>query len=100
MNIDWNRVNEKYPAAYKRAVDFIKDFKNPENVCFCDFKKFFKQNGIIISIIFEDYFYYKIDLQKEGVKYTYSFGKYEDDEKAEEESVYYVFKILEIELGE
>ena len=64
MNIDFKEIEEKYPKGYNKFVLFManKKFANAikakvldiwfakQIFCYCDFEKFFDDNGIIILI--------------------------------------------------
>lgn len=110
MNIDWQKIEEKYPMSYHKFIKqydeiydngllkVVKTINAEENinddVCFCDFEKFFDENGIIIEIINWKY-------KKEYMFYinfpdgSFESGKYNSRQETKIEAVYKAFEIME-----
>lgn len=113
MNLDWNKIKEKYPKVYlafqKYRYGTLKHIvynipkkqyiKFETECCYCDIEKFFQENNIIITINYHDYdknFYYIIYFKTS----SFQAGHDIDINKVKEEAIYKAFKFLEVKLLE
>lgn len=108
MDINFYLIEKYYPISFNKYVEY-KIYNRHNNFdgyrewlffnlnlnCFCDFTKFFDNNGIITSIYYDIeencHVYYIYDLKN---KKTYCQGKYER-EIAQEKVIYKAFEIME-----
>jgi hypothetical protein len=114
MNIDWEKIKEKYTKAFslfEKTNAFIHNkiilgIDDDENTgacypCYCDLEKFFYNNGMIITINYvEDYkfFIFKIyNMNNDFINYSSVF-EYQSRhlEKIENQAILKAFEIFEI----
>ena len=104
MNIDWNKIKEKYPKGYNKFINFYKkyfDYKKGDslntlwiknklnNICYCDLEKFFMSCNILLfwrlKLVLQDKFQSDI---------------IENYEKYQTKAIYNAFEILEERLND
>jgi hypothetical protein len=117
MNINWNLVEEKYPELFSKIIKWfcgLDDDKNWDDLdklsfenycCYCYIEKFFRENGIIIDIFYNQIdrklisgnYTFQIHIIKSKVKHKIYTNKdaYNICDEAKEQAVLKSFEIME-----
>ena len=119
MNIDWQKIEEKYPKALNKFCEYKNvlfckemdtnfaiesEFKQkdgfclllPEEICYCDLEKFFDDNGIDFL---ELYVNQKDIITKQHIWENRDIDKNRIKQETKEEAILKAFEILEERLN-
>jgi hypothetical protein len=108
MNIDWEKIENKYLKGFEKLLFYYFDKDYPDEIdqeskkymidtiYYCDFEKFFEDNGIDLL---ELYINQKDIITKQHIWENRDIDKNRIKQEAKEQAIYKAFEILEERLN-